>query len=78
MTHFSEYSLNTSLASFTGNESVTAGVNDQGDGSVVICYSPSVVVIPTMTQWGLFLLALIIFTIFVVGIYNMKKAGLVE
>ena len=43
------------------------------DGSVLICYTlpPP---IPTMSQWGLFLFALIIFTMFIVGIYNKVEA----
>ena len=43
------------------------------DGSVLICYTVAPP-IPTMSQWGLFLFALIVFTIFIVGIYNKVAA----
>ena len=43
------------------------------DGSVLICYTVAPP-IPTMSQWGLFLFALVVFTVFVVGIYNLKKS----
>ena len=35
---------------------------------------PAAPVIPTMSQWATFLFALSIFTVFIVGLYNMKKS----